>query len=117
MAFAWSFHGSKNASPSDWASVGGHDQIRFQAGDLLHLNPVIQVQHNGFGAAELRLRPRPHAEWLVAEPIGHRDRDDSQCQQVVLSGEAGAHHPLGRLGDGRLTERVRDGERAVAAAG
>jgi hypothetical protein len=96
------------------SGVGGDDQVGFQGGDLLNLNSVVQVEHNGFGISEFGLGPRPYPERLVAEPVGHRNRHDSECEQVVLSGEAGADYPLGRLGDRRLTEGVCDGERSTA---
>ena len=99
------------------SGVGGDDQIGFQAGDLLHLNSVVQVQHNRFGVAEFGQGPGPHPEWLIAEPVCHRDRHDPERQQIVLPGEPGADHPLGWLGDGRFTENVRDGHRPAAAGG
>ena len=60
----------------------------FSARDLVHLDAVGEAEHHRLGAAEFRLRPRPHAERLAAEPVGHRDRHDADREQVVLFGEA-----------------------------
>jgi len=63
--------------------VGGHDQVGLQRRDLIHLDAVTQVEHDGLRTAQFRLRPWPYAERLAAEPVGDRDRDDSDGQQVV----------------------------------
>ena len=93
------------------------DQVGLQTCDLVNLDSVIKVKHNGFGVGQFGLGPWPHSERLVTEPVGHRDRHDSERQQIVLLGEAGADDPLGRLGNGRLAESVGDGHRSAATAG
>src|SRR6202011_5818064 len=93
--------------------VGGDDQIGLQRRDLIHLDAVGEAEHDGLCAAEFWLRPRPYAERLAAEPVGDSNRDDSDGQQVVLLGKAGADDALGRCRDFGLPEDVLDGDRAV----
>ncbi len=95
------------------AGVGGNDQVGPQRRDRLHRDAVDEVEHHRLRPAEFRLRPGPYAERLAAEPVGHRDRDDADGEQVVLSGEARADHPLGRRRDFSFAEHMFDGDRAV----
>ncbi len=97
--------------------VDGNDQVGFERRDLVDLNSVVQVEDNGLGRPELGPGPRPHAERLVTEPVGHRDGDHPpDRQQIVLLGEAGADDTFRRCGDGGFAEDVLDGHRGGGLA-
>ena len=81
---------------------------------IVSLGTVVQVQHHRLRRAELGLGPRPHREWLVTEPIGHRDGHHAHREQVVLLGVAGTDHALGRFLDDGLTEQMGDRHRSAA---
>ena len=99
------------------AGVGGDDEIGLERGDLIDLDAVGEVEHDGLGATELRLRPWPYGERLATEPVGHGDRHHAERQQVVLLGEPGADDPLGRSRNLGLAEGVLDRDGPVAGDG
>ena len=61
------------------SGVGGDDQVGLQRRDLIHLDAVVEVEHDRLRATQFGLRPGPYAERLAAEPVGDRDRDDSDA--------------------------------------
>ena len=91
-----------------------NDEVRLQSGDPVELKAiVVDAEDFRLGAAQLRLCPRPHFEWLVAPPFRHGDRHDTNSEQIILLGETGTHHPSRWCRNCGLSEAMLDRYRPV----